>query len=129
MSCPSLSNLGRTWLATNPRDILLLPAVVIGEIYFGIERMPAGRRRDTLMTFAEDFISSGGPGRVLSFGEDEARTYAKIGAYRQHLGRPIAQLDAQIAAIAAVRGLPVVTRNVADFEKCGVEIINPWEAR
>jgi predicted nucleic acid-binding protein len=40
----------------------------------------------------------------------------------------VRELDAQIAAIAATQNLAVVTRNVADFDGCGVPVINPWEA-
>jgi predicted nucleic acid-binding protein len=36
--------------------------------------------------------------------------------------------DAQIAAIAAVAGATVATRNVDDFEGCGIAVVNPWNA-
>lgn len=35
--------------------------------------------------------------------------------------------DAIIAATALVHGMIIVTRNVCDFDKTGVELINPWE--
>ncbi|MCC5866464.1 MAG: type II toxin-antitoxin system VapC family toxin [Wenzhouxiangella sp.] len=37
--------------------------------------------------------------------------------------------DALIAATAVVHGLVVATRNVADFQRGRVELINPWELR
>lgn len=115
-----------SWLASNRREVLLLPCAVIAELLFGIERMPTGKRRDALREFAEAFIAGGGEEGVLSFSEKEARAYARIGAHRQRIGRPISQLDAQIAATASVRDLPVVTRNVRDFADCGIDVINPW---
>lgn len=117
-----------SWLAANWRDMLLLPSAVVAELLFGIERMPAGKRRDALREFTDAFIAGGGLEGVLPFAESEARAYARIGAHRQRIGRPISQLDAQIAATAAVRDVPVVTRNVAHFEHCGIAVINPWKA-
>jgi toxin FitB len=38
-------------------------------------------------------------------------------------------LDAQIAAIAQSRGAAIATRNISDFQDCGVELIDPWEWR
>jgi predicted nucleic acid-binding protein len=52
--------------------------------------------------------------------------FAKIASGRQRAGRPISQFDAQIAAIAASRGAAVATRNLTDFEGCGLELLNPW---
>jgi len=118
-----------TWLVSTPRAVLLLPSVVIAEMYFGVERMPAGKRRNALMEFADAFVAAGGPEGILPFTEPEGRAYARIGATRRRMGRPMMVADAQIAATAAVRNLPVVTRNVSDFEHCGIEIINPWGAQ
>jgi toxin FitB len=39
----------------------------------------------------------------------------------------VSVLDAQIAAIVAVRGASLATRNVKDFDGCGIALINPWE--
>ena len=65
--------------------------------------------------------------RVLPFGSDEALPYARIAVDRRRAGRPISQFDAQIAAIALTNGATIATRNVIDFEGCGVNLINPWE--
>jgi toxin FitB len=71
--------------------------------------------------FAEDFA-----GRVFGFEGDAARDFSRIAAHRRALGRPIGHADAQIAAIARVRGAKLATRNVPDFADCGVEVIDPW---
>jgi len=47
---------------------------------------------------------------------------------RREIGRPLSVLDAQIAAIARANGCAVATRNVRDFEECGVEIFDPFAA-
>ncbi len=42
-------------------------------------------------------------------------------------GRPISQIDAQIAAITCSHNATLATWNIDDFEECGLDIINPWE--
>jgi len=109
-------------------DDLLLTAVTVAEILYGVELLPKGKRRDRLhqqarAMFAEDFA-----GRVLPFDEQAARAFAPITANRRAQGRPIAEFDAQIAAIARVHDATLATRNTDDFEGCGVRLINPWES-
>ena len=72
-------------------------------------------------TFAEDFA-----GLILPFDEDAARAFPGIAASRRTQGRPMADLDAQIAAIVHSRDAVLATRNTADFEGCGVRLENPW---
>jgi predicted nucleic acid-binding protein len=43
------------------------------------------------------------------------------------MGKPISQADAQIASICYTRQATLATRNVSDFEGCGITIVNPWE--
>ena len=38
------------------------------------------------------------------------------------------EMDAFIAATATVRGLVLVTRNISDFQRTGVPLLNPWES-
>ena len=47
---------------------------------------------------------------------------------RSAAGRPISQFDAQIAAIARYASVKLATRNVDDFQNCGVSVVNPWTA-
>jgi predicted nucleic acid-binding protein len=65
-------------------------------------------------------------GRILPFDSDAALLFPSIAAACRAAGRPISQLDAQIAAIARSRGATVATRNAGDFEDCGVTVVNPW---
>jgi hypothetical protein len=65
-------------------------------------------------------------GRIFAFNNQAAHSFPQIAAERRRRGRPIAELDAQIAAIASAQGAAVATRNVGDFEGCGIRLINPW---
>jgi len=64
--------------------------------------------------------------RILPFDSPAAAAYARIAAGRRRAGRPISPADAQIAAIAASRGATLATRNVPDFDDCGIELLGPW---
>ncbi|MGH9389668.1 MAG: VapC toxin family PIN domain ribonuclease, partial [Vicinamibacteria bacterium] len=86
-----------------------------------------GRRRRAFEEAAEAMFREEFGGRVLSFGSDAALPYAQIAVARRRAGRPISQFDAQIAAIARSSGAAVATRNLADFEGCGVDLVNPWD--
>jgi len=116
----------RRWLAAYPPERLFITTVTQAEILYGLELLATGARRAKLQAaidaaFAEEFA-----GRILPFDERAARAYGRIAAERRASGRPIAPFDAQIAAIALSRGAAVATRDVHDFEGCGVTVLNPW---
>ena len=107
-------------------DVLYIAAITAGEILYGIELLPAGKRRDGLLREAEAMFREDFGTRILPFDDAAARSFAKIAAARRMRGRPISNPDAQIAATARVHGAALATRNTADFEGCGVALIDPW---
>jgi len=114
------------WMSGLMADDLFTTTVTVAEVLYGIAILPKGRRRDQLLrqaegTFAEDF-----GGRLQSFDERAAHEYAYIASERRRSGRPIPFADAQIAAIARANGATLATRNMVDFEGCGVRLVNPW---
>ncbi len=116
------------WVAAQPATSLYTTSVTQAEILHGIMLLPLGRRRIALEAAAEAMFSEDFGGRVLPFGSEAAHPYARIAAERRRAGRPISHFDAQIAAIARSAGAEIATRNVADYDACGVQVINPWEA-
>ena len=117
------------WLASQPSARLFVTSISQAEILCGLEIMPNGKRRTALQSAAEVLFERVFAGRILPFDADSARLYPGIAASRRNLGRPIAQADAQIAAIARSRGAALATRNTGDFDVCGVTLLNPWQAR
>lgn len=87
-----------------------------------------GKRRSAFEAAAEAMFRDDFAGRVLPFGSDAAPLYAQIAVARRRAGPPISHFDAQIAAIARLTGATVATRNVSDFEGCGVKVVDPWSA-
>jgi hypothetical protein len=115
------------WTEGLPWNSLCTTAVTQAEILLGVSLLPRGRRRDLLEEGARMMFDEVFSGRVFSFDGDAARAYARIVTARRRAGRPIAQLDAQIAAIASSTGCDLATRNTGDFEGCGVELYDPWQ--
>ena len=115
------------WLRQQPLTTLAVTTVTMAEIHYGLERLPAGRRRQTLEARFQMFIERGFDQRLLFFDDLAAVAYGKIVANRVRQGRLIEAFDAMIAAIAQVNHATVATRDVSGFEHCGVDIINPWE--
>lgn len=114
------------WLAAQERLAVFTTTITLAEVLYGIEVLPAGRRRGRLLAVIEKLFADEFQGRILPFDEDAARAFPKIIAGREAMGRPISQFDAMIASIARSRRATVATRNTNDFEHCGIGIVNPW---
>ena len=116
------------WLADQPAASVFISAITEAELRYGLALMAPGKRRSALAVEIENMLGEDFSGRILPFDSPAAVAFAEIAAERRQVGRPISQADAQIAAIARSRGAALATRNVPDFEGCGVEIINPWSS-
>ena len=114
------------WLDRQPVSTLFVTAITEAELRYGVAILPAGHRRERLAAEIESTLREDFAGRILPFDSAAARAYATIMADRRATGRPIGQSDCQIAAIARSRGVPVATRDVADFAGCGITVVNPW---
>jgi hypothetical protein len=100
-------------------------AVTLAEVFYGIARLPAGVRRDSLhLAGAEIFATFAH--LVLAFDSIAGFECSKIVSERESLGAPINGFDAQIAAICSVNQATLVTRNIKDFHDTGINLINPW---
>lgn len=114
------------WFGQHDAGDLFISAVTEAELRTGVAILPDGQRRDRLQLAIDAMIEQDFQGRVLPFDSFAAKAYAEIAARRRAAGRPIAEADCQIAAIARATDAPIATRNVKDFDGCGVRVINPW---
>ncbi len=116
------------WLEAQPRHQLFTTAVTRAEILYGVAVLAKGQRREKLWEAALGILDEEFADRVLSFDSEAANRYAQIGAARKSAGKPISQFDAMIAAIARSHGARLATRNVQDFDGCGIDLVNPWRS-
>lgn len=114
-----------SWLLGQNAGDLFTTSVTEAEIGLGIAILPDGKRKQELEAAAARILALF-PGRILPFDSAAAVEYARIVAERRRIGRPIADFDAQIAAITLSRGMALATRNGPDFGGIGVALINPW---
>lgn len=117
------------WLGRHPNTSLFTTTLTQAEIFYGLRLLPEGKRRTALMEAADLLFENDMAGRVLPFDTDSAHFFALIAAERRAAGRPVSQIDCQIAAIVRSRGAALATRNVRDFEDCGISVFDPWEER
>ncbi len=113
------------WFAARPSSSLFITTIAQAELLHGLQLLPDGRRRDALTDAIHTILRDGFRGRVLPFDGQAAEACATIAAGRRTHDRPISAFDAQIAAVARSRGAGVATRNVADFDGCGIDLIDP----
>ena len=116
------------WFGKHDAADLFISAVTEAELRTGVAILPDGQRRDRLQLAINGMIDQDFQSRVLPFDSPAARSYAEIAAARRAKGKPIMEADCQIAAIACACGAAIATRNVKDFEGCGISVINPWNA-
>lgn len=111
------------WLDAQRTADIYTSAICIGEIRYGVERLPPGRKKDDLRLWIVRVLEQSLQGRVIPIDISVAKTWAELRAIAP---RSLPILDSLIAATALNKGLTVVTRNTKDFEAFGVDVFNPW---
>jgi predicted nucleic acid-binding protein len=111
------------WLRDNA-DSIYTSSHVVGEIAAGIERL-SGRRKVALQEWLQRLIKSL-DGRILNFNDTVALVWAQQEAEYERLGCAMPMPDSFIAATARRYNLTIVTRNVADYQRPGLRVFNPF---
>ena len=116
-----------SWLDSLDISDVATTAVTAAELRYGVARLPEGHRKRELTVVIRGILTEDFHGRVLPFDERASVRYADIVAGRERIGKPIGVADAQIAATCRDVGAILATRNTADFEETGIELIDPWK--
>jgi predicted nucleic acid-binding protein len=115
----------KKWAERLPSASLYISVISVLELEIGILLI---ERRDKeqgaiLRAWMDRHVLPAFSGRILEIDTTVAQRCATL-----HVPNPRSDRDALIGATALVHGLIVATRNVADFERAGVGVLNPWEA-
>jgi predicted nucleic acid-binding protein len=116
------------WLDAQDPETLYLTATALSEVLIGIPLLPTGKRKRGMEMAMQSLQTKLFAGRFLSFDREAAIAFALLGSRAAAKGYSISVADCQIAAIAAVHGFSVATRDTTPFVAAGVPVINPWEA-
>lgn len=94
---------------------IAIPSLVWHELRFGAERLPPSRRRDAIVQYLEEVVLATMP--ILDYDRAAAEWHARERARLTSRGEMPPFVDGQIAAIAYVNDLTLVTFNDADFRQ------------
>ena len=96
-----------------------ISVVTVDEIFYGLQRKPSAG----LMAWFDGFMAHN---QVLDISETIARRAGEMRGLLAARGQVRSQADMLIAATAQVHALTLVTRNVRDFDGCGIAVLNPF---
>lgn len=91
-----------------------IASTVYHELVFGCHRLPESKRKTIVERYLDEVVSSSIP--ILSYDKNAARWHASERVRLSAIGKTPPYADGQIAAVAVVNGLTLVTRNVSDFD-------------
>jgi tRNA(fMet)-specific endonuclease VapC len=111
---------------TETAGTIATASLVWHELLFGCYRLPVSRRRNALERYLQDVIAPHVP--VLACSDAAAAWHASERARLESDGEPPAFVDGQIAAIARVNALILVTSNVRHYERFEGLLVQDWRS-
>ncbi|MGD0789220.1 MAG: type II toxin-antitoxin system VapC family toxin [Terracidiphilus sp.] len=115
------------WLDRQAAETLYLTTINLSEMLLGVELLPDGKRKRAMAVAMQELLAGLFGTRFLAFDREAAAVYSLLVARATAKGSAVGVADGQIAAIAAVHGFTVATRDTAPFLAAGVPVVNPWK--
>lgn len=114
------------WLRMTDELQMAISIITLGEIQTGISRLDNGKRRERYQEWLLYELIPRFDGRLLPVGLDDALKWGDLLGRARVNGNPLPSTDTLIAATALNHHMTIVTRNIKDFERIGVPVLNPW---
>ncbi|MCL2440109.1 MAG: type II toxin-antitoxin system VapC family toxin [Treponema sp.] len=122
---PNCNQNVKSFLNNIERKNMYLSVFTIGELCFGIEKLPTSKKKHELLIWLYSKIPLWFNKRILSINNE---IMLKWGNLRALTERTLPIDDSIIAATAINHNMTLVTRNVKDYNDIlGISLINPWE--
>ncbi len=115
------------WIDAAEEDSLFLSVITFAEIRKGIEDIGPGRRRDLLTGWLYEELPMRFERRILDVNPEVALAWGRIMARSDALGVNLRAMDAFFAATAEIYQLMLVTRNIRNFARLNIALVNPWD--
>jgi len=103
----------------------IVSAIVFHELAYGVERLRDAARRMKLDMFLQG-VKAIYEGHIVVVDQALAEQAGRLRAQASRSGWVLSQFDSIIAATAIARNAQLATRNVGDFERLGLSLVNPW---
>jgi tRNA(fMet)-specific endonuclease VapC len=108
------------------QDEIVTAAPVWHELQFGCQRLPRSRKREVIDSFLNDIVRR--TMLILPYDKRAAGWHAKERARLLSRGITVSFVDGQIASVAGVNGLILVTRNIIDFKPFSKLKLENWHS-
>lgn len=107
------------------KNKVALPSLVVYELLRGCYKLQPSKKRNLVWNYIQDLMSNT---PILFYDKKAAEWHSQEQARLESIGKPAALIDGQIAAIAKVNKLILITRNTIDFENFeGLQMENWFE--
>lgn len=117
----------RTWLAAQAEGTLFLSVLTVGELQKGISKLADSERKTHLALWLAHDLAVRFRERLLPVDGAVALAWGALQGESLQRGIPLPVVDSLLTATAQVHNLIIVTRNVADFQRCGAPVLDPWQ--
>jgi hypothetical protein len=116
-----------SWLQTREEMRLFISLITLGEIEKGIYQVPRSKKRTQLETWFYDKVIPEFLGRILWVGQRTMSVWVRLHVELKAKGIARPSFDSLLEATALEHNLVLVTRNVKNFQRSSMTILNPWD--